>query len=236
MRRLDERRLLALEVKWVFRPRAPATFGETGVRAERRSAPSSTEDEREEEKVAMKVLVAYASRHGATRGIAERIAQRLEYRGLDAVLQPVASAAAAAEYDAFVVGGAAYMTHWMEEATRFVRQNVAVLASHPVWLFSSGPVGTETVDPKGRDVLEASVPMEFAEFAAAIKPVDQRVFFGAYDPDAKPVGFLEALGARFTRLPAIREALPAGDFRDWPQIEAWADGIARQLQAAPVSA
>jgi len=184
----------------------------------------------------MKVLVAYASRHGATRGIAERIAQRLEYRGLDAVLQPVASAAAAAEYDAFVVGGAAYMTHWMEEATRFVRQNVAVLASHPVWLFSSGPVGTETVDPKGRDVLEASVPMEFAEFAAAIKPVDQRVFFGAYDPDAKPVGFLEALGARFTRLPAIREALPAGDFRDWPQIEAWADGIARQLQAAPVSA
>lgn len=75
----------------------------------------------------MKVLVAYASRHGATRGIAERIAQRLEYRGLDAVLQPVASAAAAAEYDAFVVGGAAYMTHWMEEATRFVRDRKSVV-------------------------------------------------------------------------------------------------------------
>jgi menaquinone-dependent protoporphyrinogen oxidase len=31
-------------------------------------------------------------------------------------------------------------------------------------------------------------------------------------------------------MPAIREALPAGDFRDWPAIEAWADGIGRQLQ------
>jgi menaquinone-dependent protoporphyrinogen oxidase len=180
----------------------------------------------------MKVLVAYASRHGATRGIAERIAQMLEYRGLEVVLQPVESAAATAEYDAFVVGAAAYMTHWMEEATKFVRQNVAVLASHPVWLFSSGPVGTETVDSKGRDVLEASVPLEFAEFATEIKPVDERVFFGAYDPDAEPVGFIERLGARFTRIPAVREALPAGDFRDWPQIEAWGEGIAHELQAA----
>ena len=179
----------------------------------------------------MKVLVAYATRHGATRGIAERIARTLDERGLHVVLRPVASAAAAADYDAFVVGGAAYMSHWMEEATKFVRQNASVLASHPVWLFSSGPVGTESVDSKGRDVLEASVPLEFSEFATEVKPVGMRVFSGAYDPDAKPVGLIERLGARFTRLPAIREALPAGDFRDWPQIEAWADGIARQLQA-----
>jgi menaquinone-dependent protoporphyrinogen oxidase len=180
----------------------------------------------------MRVLVAYASRHGATRGIAERIAERLEQRGLEVALRAVQSADSVAEYDAFVVGSAAYMSHWLEDATKFVRRNRSVLATHPIWLFSSGPVGAEPVDAKGRDVMEASVPIEFAEFADAIRPVEERVFFGAYDPDAAPVGLAERMGAWFTRIPAIREALPAGDFRDWPQIEAWADAIARNLQGA----
>jgi menaquinone-dependent protoporphyrinogen oxidase len=177
----------------------------------------------------MMVLVAYASRHGATKGIAERIARSLEQRGLGVTVRPVETADAVAEYDAFVIGSAAYASQWIGDATRFVRRNRSVLASHPVWLFSSGPLGSETVDAKGRDVLKAAEPHEFVEFADAIKPVDERVFFGAYDPDAEPVGLMERVGARFTRIPVIRAALPAGDFRDWPQIEAWADGIARDL-------
>ena len=41
--------------------------------------------------------------------------------------------------------------------------------------------------------------------------------------------------ARFMRLaPVVREALPAGDFRDWPAIDAWAETIARELE--PVGA
>jgi menaquinone-dependent protoporphyrinogen oxidase len=178
----------------------------------------------------MKVLVAYASRHGATKGIAERIAATLEQRGLDVAVRPAESAGQARDYDAFVIGSAAYMSHWLKEATNFVRGQRGVLASRPVWLFSSGPIGTATVDEKGHDVIEASVPQEFAEFGMAIHPRDQHVFFGAYDPDAEPVGLMERIGARFTRMPSIRQAIPAGDFRDWPKIEAWAEGIARELQ------
>lgn len=178
----------------------------------------------------MKVLVAYASRHGATQGIAERIARALETGGLEVTLRPAAQVRAVDEYDGVVIGSAAYMSHWMKQATELVHRNRALLAKRPVWLFSSGPIGVDTVDAKGRDVLEAAEPREFAEFAAAIHPRDQRVFFGAYDPDAEPVGLMERLGARFTRMPAIREALPAGDFRDWPAVEAWAEGIARELQ------
>ena len=186
----------------------------------------------------MRILVAYASRHGATRGIAERIHQTLERAGYDVTLKPVEEVGAVDEYDGFVIGGAAYVSHWMKEATTFVRRNRVLLASRPVWLFSSGPIGTDTVDAKGRDVLEASEPREFAEFVGAIHPRDQRVFFGAYDPDAEPIGLMERLGSRFTRMPAVREALPAGDFRDWPAIEAWADGIGRELRqvAAPTLA
>jgi menaquinone-dependent protoporphyrinogen oxidase len=184
----------------------------------------------------MHVLVAYASRHGATRGIAERIARTLEQHGLDVTLQQADRVASVAGYDAFVIGSAAYMSHWQHEATSLVRQYRAVLAIHPVWLFSSGPVGTELVDAKGRDVVKASEPREFVEFTGSIRPQEERVFFGAYDPDAQPIGLLETFGAWFTHMPAIREALPAGDFRDWPQIEAWATGIAGELLAGAASA
>ena len=178
----------------------------------------------------MDVLVAYASRHGATRGIAERIAQTLKRNALDVSLKPVEEAGAVGDYDAFVIGSAAYVSHWLKEATQLVRRHRTLFVSRPVWLFSSGPIGTETVDAKGRDVLEASRPSEFAEFADAIHPRDERVFFGAYDPAAKPIGLMERIGAPFMRMSAIRESIPAGDFRDWPAIEAWAQGIARELK------
>jgi menaquinone-dependent protoporphyrinogen oxidase len=37
-------------------------------------------------------------------------------------------------------------------------------------------------------------------------------------------------------MPAIRDLLPAGDFRDWPAIEAWAREIAAALTAGKVPA
>jgi menaquinone-dependent protoporphyrinogen oxidase len=176
----------------------------------------------------MTVLVAYASRHGSTRGIAERIADRLRADGLAADVRPAAEVRDATSYDAFVVGGAAYMFHWLKEATTFVRRNQALLAARPTWLFSSGPIGTDTVDKQGRAVLETTVPKEFPGLHDAIHPRGERVFFGAIDPAARPVGIAE----RFMALmPAARDALPRGDFRDWPAIDAWADRIASELGA-----
>jgi menaquinone-dependent protoporphyrinogen oxidase len=178
----------------------------------------------------MKVLVAYASRHGATEGIAERIAQAIEHGGHEVDLEPVEKVDRAEEYDAFIIGSAAYMYHWLKEATQFVRKHHTLLAGRPTWLFSSGPIGPETVDKSGRDVLETTRPREFAEFADAVNPRDMRVFFGAFDPDAPPVGIAEKIMA----LTPARKAMPAGDFRDWAQIEAWAEGIADELEAIPL--
>jgi menaquinone-dependent protoporphyrinogen oxidase len=180
----------------------------------------------------MHVLVAYASRHGATQGIAERIAQTLRSKGLDAEAISAASVRDAAGYDAFVIGSAAYMFHWLKDAARFVHRNRAILAERPVWLFSSGPLGTDAVDKDGIDQKVAAVPKEIAELTAAVDARDHRVFFGAYDRDRKPIGLAE----RFVGLmPAARDALPAGDFRDWPEIEAWAAEIAHDLQRVPVA-
>ena len=174
----------------------------------------------------MSVLVAYASRHGATQGIAEHLADRLRADGLEAEARPVSAVRDVAPYDAVVVGSAAYMFHWLGEATAFARRHRAVLAARPVWLFSSGPLGTDTVDAEGQDVLVTSEPKEFAELRSVLHPRDVRVFFGAFDPEARPVGLAE----RFVRhMPAARNAMPIGDFRDWPAIDAWADAISAEL-------
>lgn len=178
----------------------------------------------------MSILVAYTSKHGATEGIAERIAATLVASGQEAEARSVKAADDLAGRDAFVIGSATYMGSWLKEATEFVRRNQAILATRPVWLFSSGPLGTAATDVQGRDLLVVSEPKEFAEFKETIKPRGLRVFFGALDPST--LGFSERL---VRRLPASRALLPEGDFRDWKDIEDWAERIAHELAATPAS-
>ena len=42
------------------------------------------------------------------------------------------------------------MYHWLGEATKLVRAHRAELAAKPTWLFSSGSLGTEPLNEKGR--------------------------------------------------------------------------------------
>ncbi|MFI5248132.1 MAG: flavodoxin domain-containing protein, partial [Nitrospirales bacterium] len=97
----------------------------------------------------MRVLVVYASRYGATQEIAERIAATLREQGLETTVQPARNSNDPAGYDAAVIGSAAYYFHWMKPATEFVRRNSVTLTSRPVWLFSSGPLGTEAKEAQG---------------------------------------------------------------------------------------
>jgi menaquinone-dependent protoporphyrinogen oxidase len=167
----------------------------------------------------MNVLVVYGSKHGSTQGIAEGIAETLRTAGHQAVARPVEAAGELAGYDAVVVGSAVYAGRWTQEGTEFVRRHRAMLANRPVWLFSSGPIGTmatkyEPAEPKG-----------IAALRRAVSPRDHRVFAGAWDRsklDPTKLGFAERL---------VAKRLPQGDFRDWAAIHAWAVSIARALQA-----
>jgi len=172
----------------------------------------------------MRILVAYGSEYGATKGIAERIGKRLRAAGHQVEVRPAKLAGVLVGYDAFIVGSAVYFGRWMKEAREFVRRKRLILASHPLWLFSSGPLRTETTDSQGRELTAVSEPKEIAEFRESVKPRDHRVFFGALDRSE--------LGLRdraIAKLPAGRKPLPEGDFRDWQDIEAWAESIANEL-------
>jgi menaquinone-dependent protoporphyrinogen oxidase len=176
----------------------------------------------------MRVLVVYASRYGATQGIAERIADTLRRQGIEATVESAQQAPDPASYDAAVIGSAAYFFRWMKPATEFVRHNADSLAKLPVWLFSSGPLGTKDKDAQGRDLCAVLEPKEIAEFRESVKPRDHRVFFGVMD--ASKLGFLHRL---IYKLPANRDnaMFPQGDFRNWAGIEDWASNIAEALKA-----
>ncbi len=162
----------------------------------------------------MTVLIAYASKHGSTQGIAERIAEKLRQLGKEAEARPVDAVENPGSYEALVIGCAVYYGSWLKEATEWVRRNRAVLAERPVWLFSSGPLGTEVSDAEQQ-------PKEMAEFQQAIGSRDQRIFFGALDHSR--LSFAERMMVKAVRA-------PEGDFRNWEAIEAWAASIARDLE------
>jgi menaquinone-dependent protoporphyrinogen oxidase len=184
----------------------------------------------------MSILVAYASKHGSTREIAERIAETLRAAGKAAIARAVQEAGDLDDYEAFVIGSAAYSTHWLKDATRFVTSNREVLAQRPVWLFSSGPLGAEAIAATAAieisDAIETTAwnpavafePSEIRGLRAAIHPRDHRIFSGALDPCRLSSGEWSCRNE-----PATRAILPEGDFRDWAQIESWAQEIAHEL-------
>jgi menaquinone-dependent protoporphyrinogen oxidase len=159
------------------------------------------------------VLVAYATKHGATRQIAEAIGSRLAERGLSAVVRPVAEVEDIDGFEAVVVGSAVYLGSWMKDGRAFLDRHADALRRVPVWLFSSGPTGTD----QGEALLQKR-----RERLDAVGARDHRVFGGALDPD--DLGFLERRVVRTAKT-------PVGDFRDWPAIERWADEIANATTA-----
>jgi menaquinone-dependent protoporphyrinogen oxidase len=172
----------------------------------------------------MSILVAYGSKHGATEQIAERIAESLREAGHDADARAVQEAGDLADYDGFVLGSAAYMGHWLKDARAFVHNNRDVLVTRPVWLFTSGPLGTEATNAQGVDLRTSAEPEELPELQETIHPQDHHVFFGVLDP-----GKLSFSERSLRKLPSAHAILPEGDFRDWDEIQDWAYGIAMAM-------
>lgn len=185
-----------------------------------------------------RVLIVHASRHGGTAGIAEFIGATLQKQGIDVVVAPAVDKPDPTGLDACVIGSGVYMGSWLKEGTDYLEHFGHLLATKPIWLFSSGPLPGSSKESKtstdpienalgpaegpgsgGRKKIEAAV--------AIIHPRDHRVFAGAYDPKEPP----RSISERFVRMmPAAKDVLPSGDFREWNVIEGWAEGIAKALQ------
>jgi menaquinone-dependent protoporphyrinogen oxidase len=155
------------------------------------------------------VLVSAASKHGATAEIAERIGAVLRERGIAADVLDPGDVREVSRYDVFVIGSAVYAGHWMEGAKSLANRVGTECTGADVWLFSSGPIGDP---PKPEED-----PVDVADILAATSARDHRLLAGKIDK-AK-LSFPER-----AILVAVRAT--EGDFRDWHEIDTWANSIA----------
>lgn len=184
-----------------------------------------------------RALIVYASRHGATAGIAKRIGEVLRSAEVDAVVAPASNELDARDFDAYVVGSGVYMGSWLKEGIEYLERNVETLKTRPTWLFSSGPIPSSTKErPLDEDRYGGALgPAEgpgsggrqrIERVAELIGVRDHRILQGAYDPNDPP----KAISERLARMmPAVKDILPEGDFRQWDVIESWAKEIAEEI-------
>ncbi len=170
----------------------------------------------------MSVLIGYASALGSTREVAERIASRIREDGHPCEAVPLGQVREVNRYDAVVIGSAIHNQAWLPEATRFIRDNSVALANRPSWLFGVGmPAALPRPFRKRAAAHERAKTV--ADFYASIHPRGDELFSGVFRSDQMPPVtrlIFRLLGGRF------------GDFRNWSDIDTWADGIARQLNAS----
>ena len=168
----------------------------------------------------MRVLVSVASRHDSTTGIGAAIAKTLRGAGIQIEVVPPEKVASLDGIDAVILGSGVYYGRWLAPALEFVDRHRAALETLPVWLFSSGPLGSPDPKPEGD-------PSGVPELAASLHAREHRVFAGSLDK--RQLGLGERAIVRVVKA-------PSGDFRDWETIAAWAHVIAKELTEAPVAA
>lgn len=162
----------------------------------------------------MNVLVSASSRHGATSEIAAAIADALAANGIDVEVRRPEEVGSVAAYDGFVLGSGVYAGRWLGPVKQLIERESATLATRPVWLFSSGPLG-DPLKPDGD-------PEDVELMRKRTHAIDHRTFAGKIDK--RDLGIAEK-----TIFAMVRA--PEGDFRPWPSIVAWASGIAEVLRA-----
>ncbi len=166
----------------------------------------------------MRVLVSYATRHGSTREIAQRIAERLESSGLSVDCRAIGEVSDLSTYDAALIGSAIHDQEWLTEATDSLARLGANLAGRPVWLFSVGMPAALPRKLQGWAMQEEG-QME-AKLARIVRARGHRLFSGVVRKQhLTPKGRVKfrIMGGRY------------GDFRDWTQIETWAQLVADDL-------
>lgn len=163
--------------------------------------------------IVMQVLVAYGSKRSGTRDMAGWIADELSHQGIAARLCSGSDTIDTTGYDAFIVGGALYTGRWHKNARKFVKRHRTALSSHPVWLFSSGPLDDSAATG------DIPATKQVAGIAEQLGARGHHTFGGRLSEEAK--GFPASAMAKTM----------SGDWRDEQSVRAWARGIAAELGA-----
>ncbi|MGP3769884.1 flavodoxin domain-containing protein [Streptomyces sp. SDT5-1] len=166
----------------------------------------------------MTVLIVYATVHGSTRTVAQRVAARLSARGIRVDVAPVDAVPELTPYRQVVLGSAVHSGAWLPEAAAYARCHHEALASRQVWMFSVGMAAA--LPGPLRRLAARTEPGPITAVVRAVHPRGYRRFSGVIRPE-----HLDRRGRILFRLLRCRY----GDFRDWAEVDTWADGVADGL-------
>jgi menaquinone-dependent protoporphyrinogen oxidase len=175
----------------------------------------------------MPTLVAYASIQGSTAEIAQRIGTVLKSKGLVIEILPIEEVSSFSKYSSAIVGSAVHNFEWIPPAQSFLHKNSSALSKIPVWAFSVGcPYTVPKRLQKSLDVENEGQKLE-KEVKKDVLVREHMLFQGK---------FLKAHFNLSWRLFWSCIGGTYGDFRNWDEIERWADKVGdelHQLEAPP---
>lgn len=166
-----------------------------------------------------RILVAYATRNGSTAEIARAVGKEFTTAGFDVDVDEIKTISTIAGYRAVVIGGPLYMGRVDGAVGKFTGRYHEHLQKVPVAAFAAG-LAPKNPDPRAVEQAMGALKKSLEP----LTPVDLALFAGKLDP-AK-VNFLMR---KFLEMAKI----PAGDFRDWELIAAWARDLPEKMGISP---
>jgi len=162
-----------------------------------------------------RILVVSATRAGSTLEVAQVIGEVLRERGFEVQVKPVKENPPVDGFQAVIVGSAIRMNNWLPEALEFLKKNQTKLSQIPTAVFTCHRLNTgeEAASRAAREAYSAPVRQ-------IVSPQAEAFFSGELD-HAK-LNLVDRLLAQ-----AVEKSTqtPAGDFRDWSRIRAWAQTV-----------
>ncbi len=167
---------------------------------------------------ARKALVLYGTRAGSTAEVAGFIGKKLSDSGWSVDVERAGAARDLGGYQAAVIGSAVRRGSVLPEVRKFVRGHKAELQRIPVAYFVVCMTLCEDT-PEHRAEADAFLDPLRSE----VKPAEVGLFAGKMDYSK-----LDTLSKLMAKLVGI----PAGDFRDWTAIAAWARRVGSQASSS----
>ncbi|MFA5312939.1 MAG: flavodoxin domain-containing protein [Methanomassiliicoccales archaeon] len=181
----------------------------------------------------MKVLVAFGTKYGSTEKVAERIAEVMRSKGHDVIVADLRkrNRPAVKDHDMVVLGSGIIVGAWSKDAQKFIEDNKHLLVNKRVAFFAC--CGNMLIDPSKEAEYRKLYLTDIAAKASVESPVSMALFGG--EIDFSKYGFLtkavlSGVGAKKAWEKNGVDISKPYDFRDWKEIEAWAEMLAGEAE------
>ena len=168
-----------------------------------------------------RILMTYGTKYGSTAEIATHISERLTAAGFETDTLHANLGIDITKYDALIVGSPIYAARWLPEPTLILAINHQRLQSIPIALFSVGMIDIKHPG-KLREKHDAWVEKAFTQEDMSLNIISSTAFNGAY--------FRRNFPLWMRIVDSILRITPQGDYRQWDEIENWADETAERLK------